>query len=68
MMEGVNEVNRLKEMVAQNERGGFNLRNQSDQYQRDGQRHFEENQRIKNLLEKERSERDDDQLRFNSQS
>ena len=35
LMEGVNEVNRLKEMVAQNERGGFNLRNQSDQYQRD---------------------------------
>lgn len=27
IMEGVNEINRLKEMVATNDRGSFNLRN-----------------------------------------
>lgn len=58
ILQGANDMNRFKERESQSERDRFNLKNQMELFSRESQRLQDENQRIKNLLENERMDRD----------
>ena len=64
IMQGANDMNRFKERESQSERDRFNLKNQMELFSRESQRLQDENQRIKNLLENERMDRDQEINRF----